>query len=1279
MYMKAGDLLQDRYKLETEIGQGGMGKVYRAHDQLLDRTIAIKVMAKADFDTKGRSRLMDEARAAAKLNHPNIVSIYDAGEIEKSPFIVMEYVNGTSLYNRKVESLEAILDITRQICAALEHAHEHDIIHRDLKPENVLITDDGLAKLSDFGLARSISSRLTNEGVIVGTVFYLAPEMAQGREFDGRADLYALGVMLYELTTGELPFQAENAISVISQHLNSPVVPPRAKNGKISPVLNDLILRLMSKSPDDRPTSASELLRLLNNPNILEDDVLTLEDLSVLDRIQRGRMVGRGTELEQGMTLWSEVLSGQGRNLLISGEPGIGKSRMVREIVTHAEITGGWALEGASYAESGSPYGPFRQILREVLSERSDSQFDLPQEVMADALSLTPELSQRFPEISPNPSLDPQAERQRLFVSMVTFFSILCDHVPLLLVFEDAHWADSGTLALMLHLARNMRHKRSMIVAPYREVELDEARPFHEVMLDFQRERLAVRMKLNRLTRADTQDLLNVLFAEETPSDFLDGIYRETEGNPFFIEEVCKEMVESGKLTFSEGRWNRPSMEELGVPQSVQIAIQLRVRKLPEVSQEVLKQAAVIGRVFDHAMMEKTIDLEADQLIDAIEDAEIAQLVEVVDDRNGTYRFSHALIPSTLVIGLRTRQRRKLHYKVGAALKILHPEDFEELAYHYNQAGEDDKATHYYLEAGDRARNLFAFQEAIENYEQALEILKDNEEYDLAARTLMKLGLTYHNKFDFEASRKAYEEGFSLMQLSVDVESPSTLPPAPHAFRFLWIEPETLDPSLMETNASGLILGHLFRGLLQLSPTLNLMPDMAGSWEVKDGGRTYIFYLRDDAAWTDGVKVTAGDYEYAIKRALNPELEGALAHLLLDIKGAEDYLRGRNDNPEQIGVTASDDHTLVIELEAPANYFLYLMASPVSYAVPSHIIETEGDRWIEMESFVSNGPFQLSSRIIGDSIVLSRFADYRGNFPGNVDRVEINTTQIDATDELKMYLTGHFDVFGNLLILPRTERERVRHLLSDEYVSNLNFAIGCMNFNSELPPFDNRDVRRAFALALDRELYVQEVFEGDIVSPAMGGFIPPGMTGHSPDIGLPFDPDRAQGLLSEAGFPNGEGFPSVVIYTQSNPLQMAIFENIKNQLLRNLEIEVLNRSFEFTEYFRRVGLDSPLISIGGWTADYPDPDNFLRTYPTHRSVKWHNPTFEELVEKARRLPDQSERIRLYQEADRILIEDAGIVPLGYGRNDLFVKPWVKNMFFPPLVMPGMKYLILEPH
>ncbi len=261
--------LNERYRLDAEIGRGGMGAVYRAHDTLLKRDVAVKVVTETGLGTEGRARLLREAQSAAQLNHPNVVSVYDAGEVDlpglegAAPFIVMEWVEGESLHTHRPHDLKEILAITRQVCAALEHAHAHGIIHRDLKPENVMITPDGTAKLMDFGLARTVASRLTTEGTIIGTVFYLAPEQALGQEVDRRADLYALGVLLYELTTGRLPFDADDPVAVISQHLHAPVVSPQEHNPEIPHPLNDLILRLLSKGPEDRPASAAEVEKTL--------------------------------------------------------------------------------------------------------------------------------------------------------------------------------------------------------------------------------------------------------------------------------------------------------------------------------------------------------------------------------------------------------------------------------------------------------------------------------------------------------------------------------------------------------------------------------------------------------------------------------------------------------------------------------------------------------------------------------------------------------------------------------------------------------------------------------------------------------------------------------------------------------------------------------------------------------------------------------------------------------------------------------------------------------
>jgi non-specific serine/threonine protein kinase len=261
---------QSRYRFESEIGRGGMSVVYRAHDTLLDRAVAIKALSASGLGEEGRARWLREARAAARLNHPNVVPVYDVGEATPpaatmpAPCIVMELVEGHSLHDYRPGSLAEVIAIFRQICAALEHAHAHHIIHRDLKPENVIIAPDGAAKLMDFGLARTPASRLTITGGIAGTVFYLAPELLRGQDPSPQSDLYALGVMLYELAAGRLPFTGDDPLAVISHHLHTPPTPPREHDPALPPALDALILRLLSKQPADRPASAAEVRQALD-------------------------------------------------------------------------------------------------------------------------------------------------------------------------------------------------------------------------------------------------------------------------------------------------------------------------------------------------------------------------------------------------------------------------------------------------------------------------------------------------------------------------------------------------------------------------------------------------------------------------------------------------------------------------------------------------------------------------------------------------------------------------------------------------------------------------------------------------------------------------------------------------------------------------------------------------------------------------------------------------------------------------------------------------------
>ena len=466
--------------------------------------------------------------------------------------------------------------------------------------------------------------------------------------------------------------------------------------------------------------------------------------------------------------------------LLVSGEPGIGKTRLVRELCTEVQVAGDRVLVGECYAEGGAPYAPFAQILRRAFRDGAGDQLAaaLPDFVLADLLTLAPSLRLRFPDVPPNPSLDPKSEQQRLFENVVACCQALCARAPLLLVLEDAHWADSGSLALLRHLARRTRRHRLLIVATYREVELDQTRPFQEVLLDLNRERLATRLRLSRLDREGTHDMLAVLFAEEITPEFLEGVYTETEGNPFFIEEVCKALVESGQVCFSDGAWDLPDMEELEIPQSVRVAIQSRVSKMPPGCEETLRLAAILGREFEFETLlaagdPSTLRLRSGQavsgqglgeegLIDILECASQAQLIEEVSaGQDVTFAFTHALIPATLSEGVSTLRRRRLHRRAAAAIEGLHPDDFETLAYHYSEAGDEERALAYHTRAGVRASAACANVEAVGHFRAALELVEAEAE---RADLLWELGRALNRQSHYEEALEVWQEGIDQYQ-----------------------------------------------------------------------------------------------------------------------------------------------------------------------------------------------------------------------------------------------------------------------------------------------------------------------------------------------------------------------------------------------------------------------------------------------------------------------------------------------------------------------------------
>jgi tetratricopeptide (TPR) repeat protein len=769
-----GSLLLERYRIDSELGQGGMGIVYQAFDTLLKRSVAIKVLSDSGLSADSQSRLLDEARAAAGLSHPNIVTVYDVGEFDGLLFIIMEFVDGKSLRDESFEDLDRILEINRQLCEALAHAHQHDIIHRDLKPENVLLVD-GQVKLMDFGLARSMDSRMSADGDLVGTAFYLAPEQALGLEVDESTDLYSLGVMMYEMVTGRLPFTAGDALAVISQHLHAPVIPPRTYNEKIDSELNQLILRLMSKTREERPSSADEVLSALSSVGKIDQEGVEAGDIILLQQIVQGRLVGRETELDSLRQHWREAQQGHAQLVLISGEPGVGKTRLANELIAYGRLHGGRILQGGCYEyEAMVPYLPFAEALRDwVHGQATESLQDKLGSVATELAKLAPEIEARLSPLTPNPSLSPEQERMRLFDNFARFLQNHAAEKGLLLFLDDLHWADRGTLSMVHYLLRRLRNERVLILGGYREVELDRTHPLAAALVEWNRERLVTRIQLGRLTKYDCGELLAGMFEqEEITPEFTEAIFRETEGNPFFIEEVVKALIDSGQIYRENLEWQRGDIADLAIPQSIKEAIGRRLNRLSTESTEVLQHAAILGKVFDFQELVTVYSNggggsqeQENSILDALDEGLNAQLIRALEGES--FSFTHDKIRETLYEEINSIRRRRLHHKLAqrlekAVMDQAREDYLPDLAYHYLQGGDLRKGMEFAILAGEHARGLYANDESLKYYLQAAEAADTLQLPEELCTILETIGDLYQAQGLFYSAVEYYDQAFSL-------------------------------------------------------------------------------------------------------------------------------------------------------------------------------------------------------------------------------------------------------------------------------------------------------------------------------------------------------------------------------------------------------------------------------------------------------------------------------------------------------------------------------------
>ena len=765
-----GKVLAGRYRLESIVGEGGMGRVWLARDLREERQVALKVQ-RTDRQPGRRGAapeaagyelaLRHEFYAMTRLKHPGTVSVLDHGLLpDGGRFVVMEVVRGhdlSELVRRGPLRLSQVYTVLIELAHVMGFIHSRLIVHCDIKSDNVRVTSKGAVKLMDFGLMHPLGTPAG--GMLKGSPLYMAPEVLRGGVIDGRTDLYSLGVLAFEMLSGRLPFTGHTLPEIAAQHLSRPAPDVRTLRD-VPEALAAIVRRLLAKEPRERHQDAGELIEELGCA--CGRNVSVQGYGARASYLHCAELVGRDVEKQRLDAVLRQTLERRGRSVFVAAAAGVGKTRLLQEMGLAVKLLGLPFALGHCRAEGQAPLEPLADALGQLAAHS-------PPESLARHGPLLQHLV-RVEDPPAVPASAPTPDRSSVFEALHGWLKELAERQPFVLCLEDLHWADVAMLEHLNVIVRELAGTPAMVLGSFRTSEVDRLSLLFHTIDDGSVELI----ELAPFSREHTGTLVQAMLRGLDIRDaFLDRLHAATGGNAFFITETMRAFIEQGRLRLVAGRWVLEAPPEtLALPRTVGEVVSQRLSALPSPLLALCQRLSPLGRALDMALVKEVAALEEVELFAALDELVERQLLERVERR---FYFTHHTVCEGVYASMSEAQRQPAHLAIAEAAERLYPVQVELLAYHFMRGGDRPRAIRYLLLATEVTRSRRMMLRTVELLTQAADLIESGD-YPHQLATLVRLwsdivelGVTAHQPSCIRYADKLFALWRSRMDLEAGV------------------------------------------------------------------------------------------------------------------------------------------------------------------------------------------------------------------------------------------------------------------------------------------------------------------------------------------------------------------------------------------------------------------------------------------------------------------------------------------------------------------------------